>query len=123
MGFAETIKSKKYITVETYKRDGQGVMTPVWFYVKDDCIYVITRSKTGKAKRLKNNPKVRVAQCTIKGKITGPWAHGIAEILNKSDTSDALALRDKKYGMVASFAKFFTRSKGEFFAFKIKLDE
>ena len=122
MEFTEGIKSKKYISVETYKRDGQAVRTPVWFFVMDDSIYVITRSKTGKAKRLKNNPKVRVAECTIRGKITGTWSSGTAEILDMTRTAESVKLRDKKYGIQARFAKFLTGNKGEFFAFKITPD-
>lgn len=49
----DEIKSKKYILLETYRKNDQAVQTPVWFVVKNDLVYVVTRSQTGKAKRLK----------------------------------------------------------------------
>ena len=41
---------QKYINLETYKKDGTSVRTPVWFVIDNDLIYVITRDSTGKVK-------------------------------------------------------------------------
>lgn len=123
MDIASQLRSKRYISVETYRRDGRAVQTPVWFYVDEGAIYVVTRSKTGKAKRLKNNPKVRIAECTMGGKVTGPWISGTATILDRERTAVAVKMRDKKYGMRARLAKFLTGGKGEFFALAITLDQ
>ena len=46
---------QKYVNLETYKKDGTPVRTPVWFMIDNGIIYVMTREKTGKVKRLKNN--------------------------------------------------------------------
>jgi len=123
MDITSQLRSKRYISVETYRRDGRAVQTPVWFYVDEGAIYVVTRSKTGKAKRLKNNPKVRIAECTMGGKVTGPWISGTATILDRERTAVAVKMRDKKYGMRARLAKFLTGGKGEFFALAITLDQ
>ena len=115
------IESQKYISLETYRKNGNPVRTPVWFVVKDDLIYVVTRSQTGKVKRLKNNPQVKFASCNIKGKVTGQWISGTATILDDSQTAEAVKWRDKKYGFMAKIAKFMSKSKGKFFAFSISL--
>jgi len=39
---------QKYINLETYKKDGTSIRTPVWFVIYDDLIYVITRDSTAK---------------------------------------------------------------------------
>ena len=39
---------QKYINLETYKKDGTPVRTPVWFVIDNDLIYVITRDSTAK---------------------------------------------------------------------------
>lgn len=118
------LESEKYISVGTYKKDRQIVQTPVWFYTKDEQIYIVTRSKTGKAKRLQNNPNVTVAKCTIKGKITGPHISGVATIIkDDGQIKEAVRLRDKKYGIMARVAKFLTSSKGKFFVFSIRLTD
>ena len=44
---------------------------PVWFGEDDGKLYVMTRSDMGKTKRIRNNPQVRVAPCTIRGTVTG----------------------------------------------------
>jgi len=118
----DEIKSEKYISLETYRKNGQSVKSPVWFVIKDDLLYIVTRSETGKVKRLKNNLQVKFASCTMKGKITGEWISGTAKILDVNQTKDAVKMRDEKYGFMAKIAKFVSKSKGEFFAFTIKLN-
>ena len=118
----DEIKSEKYISLETYRKNGQPVQTPVWFVVKDGLVYVVTRSQTGKVKRLQNNLKVKFALCTIKGKVTGEWVSGTAKILDENQTKEAVKIRDRKYGFMAKITKFVSKNKGEFFAFSIKAD-
>jgi len=118
----DEIKSEKYISVETFKKDGTSVKTPVWFTIKDNLVYVVTRDQTGKVKRLKNNLNVKIATCNIKGKIKGKWNSGTVEILNKQETEEAVKRRDKKYGFFSKMARFLTKNKGELFAFSIKID-
>ncbi len=115
----DEIKSEKYISLETYRKNGESVKSPVWFVIKDDLIYVVTREQTGKVKRLKNNLQVKFALCTMKGKINGEWISGTAKILSKEETMKAVKMRDKKYGFMAKIAKFASKSKGGFFAFTI----
>ena len=42
--------------------------TPVWFGEEDGKLYVMTRSDMGKAKRIRNNPQIKLAPCTVRGK-------------------------------------------------------
>jgi len=118
----EEIESKKYISLETFKKNNQPVRTPVWFVIKNNLVYVITREKTGKIKRLKNNQQVKIATCTIKGKITGQWFSGNAKFLSEEENRKAIEMRDEKYGFMAKIAKFFSKGKGELVAFSIKPD-
>ena len=115
----EDIKSQKYISLETYRKNNQPVKTPVWFVIKDNLVYVVTREQTGKVKRLRNNLQVKFALCSMKGKITGEWVSGTAKILSEQETKEVVKIRDKKYGFIAKIAKFASKSKGEFFAFTI----
>ena len=41
------------------RKDGTPVRTPVWFMIDSDIVYVVTREKTGKVKRLKNNQNIQ----------------------------------------------------------------
>ncbi len=118
----EDIEFKKYISLETYRENNQPVKTPVWFVVKDNLVYVVTRYRTGKVKRLQKNLQVKFALCTMKGKVIGEWVPGTAKILTEDQTKEAVKWRDKKYGFMAKIAKLVSKNKGEFFAFSIKVD-
>jgi len=118
----EEIESKKCISLETYRKNNQPVRTPVWFVIKNELIYVVTRDQTGKAKRLRNNQQVKIATCNFKGKVSGEWISGIAKILDEDETKEVVMWRDKKYGFMAKIAKFLSKSKGELLAFSIKTD-
>ncbi|MGY5147400.1 MAG: PPOX class F420-dependent oxidoreductase [Candidatus Nitrosopumilus sp. bin_7KS] len=115
----DDIKSEKYISLETYRKNNQPVKTPVWFVIKDNLVYVVTREQTGKVKRLRNNLQVKFALCSMRGKITGELVSGTAKILSELETKEVVKMRDKKYGFMAKVAKFASKSKGEFFAFTI----
>ena len=118
----EELESEKCISLETYRKNNESVQTPVWFVIKDDLIYVVTRDKTGKIKRLRNNQQVKIATCNFKGKIKGQWISGTAKILTEEQTHDAVKWREKKYGLMAKIAKFLSKGKGELLAFSIKVD-
>ena len=122
MSILDQLEPQKYISVETYKKNNDAVRTPVWFVIKDKLVYVVTRDQTGKVKRLKNNQKVKIASCKIKGEITGKWAKGTAKILDSGETAEIVKLRDKKYGFFSRVARFLTKGKGELLAFSIKLE-
>ncbi len=122
MNNLEEIGSEKCISLETYRKNNQPVQTPVWFVIKDDLIYVVTRDRTGKIKRLRNNQQVKIAPCNFKGKIKGQWISGAAKILTDEQTKDAVKWREKKYGLMAKIAKFLSKGKGELLAFSIKVD-
>ena len=66
------IRAQKYISLKTFRKSGFPVATPVWFGEQDGKLYVMTRSDMGKTKRIRNNPKVQVAPCTIRGQVNGP---------------------------------------------------
>jgi uncharacterized protein len=65
------IRNQRYISLKTFRKNGLGVATPVWFGEDEGKLYVMTRSDMGKTKRIRNNSKVTVAPCTIRGRLTG----------------------------------------------------
>jgi len=78
MSILEDLESQKHISLETYRKNNQPVKTPVWLVIQNDLIYVITREGTGKAKRIKNNPQVKLAPCTFGG--ANPLGNGFQEM-------------------------------------------
>ena len=88
---------QKYISLETFKKNGQGVKTPVWFVLHENAFYVYTEADSWKVKRIRNNPRVRVAVCNIRGDIKGPWLDGTASLVEGDERLDADKLLDRKY--------------------------
>ncbi len=72
MPIPQEIHGQRYLSLATFRKTGVAVYTPVWFAEEGDKIYVMTNAKLGKVKRIRNNPQVKIAPCTIRGKITGP---------------------------------------------------
>ncbi|MGA2347965.1 MAG: PPOX class F420-dependent oxidoreductase [Candidatus Sulfotelmatobacter sp.] len=93
------IQGQKYISLTTFRKNGAGVATPVWFGEQDGKLYVMTLSKMGKTKRIRNNPQVRVAPCTMRGKVTGPDVAATARLLPKEDFARARRTITRKYWM------------------------
>jgi hypothetical protein len=97
----------KYINLETYKKNGQPVRTPVWFVIDDGQIFVTTRPDTGKVKRLKNNQAVKIMPCGLKGEPKGEWISATARFANDSESENAVNLRNKRYGIRAKLVGMF----------------
>ena len=63
------LSDEKYIRVTTFKKDGTEVSTPTWVVALDEGkVGFYTSSTSGKAKRLKNNPKVVVQPSDGRGR-------------------------------------------------------
>ena len=111
----------KYICLETFKKNGQGVKTPVWFAVYDGIIYVVTTNSSWKVKRLKNNKLVRIVPSGFKGEPKGQWVNGQAFFGNESELKLAMSLRSKKYGLLARMIGMFVSKKGKLAVIGIKI--
>jgi len=92
-----SIHDCKYISLTTFRKNGAGVPTPVWFGEDGDKLYVMTGSFSGKYKRIRSNPQVRVAACTIRGKIAGPQFTASARILPPAEHESARQAINRKY--------------------------
>jgi len=79
------IHGQRYISLATFRKSGAAVYTPIWFAEDNNRIYCMTSSKTGKCKRIRSNPRVKIAPCSIRGKITGPEFRATALILSPAE--------------------------------------
>lgn len=112
------LRDGKYISIETFRKSGIGVKTPVWFAVApDETIYVYTEDNSGKVKRIRNNPRVRVAPCDIRGNVTGEFVEATARLLKEGEPeyNAANKLLNQKYWLkrlfdLASLLRFHKRA-------------
>src|SRR5215475_4565208 len=74
---------QRYLNLESVKRDGTPVQTPVWFAEEQGVLYVYTLANAGKVKRIRRNPRIRLAPCTMRGTAIGPWmeAENIRQVM------------------------------------------
>ncbi|MBA8824706.1 hypothetical protein FHX42_002053 [Saccharopolyspora lacisalsi] len=85
------------ILLQTKKRDGSWVDTPVNIAVRGDRAYIRTFDKAGKSKRLRNFPEVRFYRSTFRGKPTGPMMRGQARRLDGDEARAASKLLARKH--------------------------
>jgi PPOX class probable F420-dependent enzyme len=105
----DSIRGQKYISLSTFRKSGVKVATPVWFGEEGEKLYVMTISKMGKVKRVRNNPRVTVAPCTMRGKLTGPEFEASARLLPTEDHAHAHETVNRKY-LLARLTSIFSRA-------------
>jgi PPOX class probable F420-dependent enzyme len=87
------------VALTTYKRDGAPVTTPMWTVAADGRILTTSDFDSWKLKRIARNPRVRMAPCTIRGRVTGDFVDGYARILSDAETQVAIAGKKRRYAM------------------------
>lgn len=116
----------KYLNLETFKRSGNGVKTPVWFAAdpsagldsREAKLYVYTIGASGKVKRIRNNGGVKIAPCNARGGVLGEWVPARAEIVTGAEAEQGMKLLNKKYvpwkQLLDFFASFRRRERTVF---------
>ena len=112
MGNWQQLKGAQFVSLETFKRDGSGVKTRVWFAENDDTIYVYTLADAWKVKRIRNNPRVRLAPCDMRGNVKGEWVEAAARLVDEKEAAFGQQLLDKKYGWQKKIANFLSGLRG-----------
>jgi uncharacterized protein len=100
---------QNYLSLETYRRNGKAVLTPVWFLQKNGSFYIRTLANAGKVKRIRFDHKVRFAPCNEKGDISSDWLTGQAILLNAIESKEIDHLLFRKYGLKKNMFDFIVR--------------
>jgi len=96
----DILGKQKAVLLQTRKRDGTWVGTPVSIIVIGGRAYFRSYDASGKAKRLRNHPEVKVAPCTLRGKPTGPSVPGTARLLDEAGAAPVRAALKAKYPLL-----------------------
>lgn len=96
--FASTLNSHRYLNIETFRRNGAGVKTPVWFVVHNGALCFSAPAHTWKVKRLAHTKSARVAPCDERGALLGEWVDVVAEHVTHEEAEEAHRLLKQKYG-------------------------
>jgi uncharacterized protein len=115
---------KSFLNLETFRKSGLSVKTPVWFTREAETIYVRTVAGSGKVKRIKNNGAVQITPCEANGTPNGEWI--AAHAVEATDPETAELVRrflEKKYGaiQVKAFAAATALRREQYTVLKIQV--
>lgn len=119
----QDIGNPTYIALETFRKNGEGVITPVWVVAEDAKLYVWTLDNSGKVKRIRNNGRVRIAISDARGAPKSEWVEAHARVLDDPAEDQRQQQRlAKKYGWqfhIFNLMNRFSRNKAGHVALEI----
>lgn len=94
--FDEVAKAK-YLLLTTFTKDGRPKPTAIWGVPDANRLLVITDDGSWKVKRIRNTPRVTIAECGVLGKPKGQPVEAVARVLPKSETREVYAKVLRRY--------------------------
>ena len=109
-------KTARYVNLASFRRDGREVRTPVWIAETERGEPVVyTNVNSGKVKRIRRNPRVRLAPCDMRGNVQGEWLDAKARIVEDAEQLEAgFRAMVKKYGWQMRLALLLSRLSGRY---------
>ncbi len=124
MANLEMFKKEQYINVETFRKNGVGVKTPVWFVEVNGELCFATEPYSGKVKRMHNNAVVNVAPCKMDGTVTGEWVPASIRFMQGDEIQIVDKQYSKKYGLMKTLFElpkiFSKKPERSFIAIKLQ---
>lgn len=109
----ERLAEERFLLLTTFRRTGAPVATPVWACREGNEITVWTERNAGKVKRIRNNPRVELAACDLRGRNThGDTVSGTARVLDEQASERVRRSLADKYGLIGRLTMFFSRLRG-----------
>lgn len=109
---------QRFVALTSYRRDGTGVRTPVWVVGHGDALLVWTGARTGKASRLRRDPRVDLAPCSRRGRVTPDAPHVAGQAVVSADApllQRAVQLLQAKYRLeyriISAAERLFLRAR------------
>jgi PPOX class probable F420-dependent enzyme len=85
----------------------------VWAAPLDGKLVIFTGGDSYKVKRIRRNPKVRVARCDARGNVEGPWLDGTCAIVeDRARHAHIVDALTRKYGWQMRVLNFFSTLSG-----------
>jgi PPOX class probable F420-dependent enzyme len=107
-------ENHKFLNIETFRRNGQGVRTPVWFVEDGGEIFIRTGANSGKVKRIRKNPEVHLAPCRADGTVIGEWIPARGREIADPETEKIVdGLLGKKYGIQKNLFAWMSHMRGD----------
>ncbi|MGW4060599.1 PPOX class F420-dependent oxidoreductase [Amycolatopsis sp. NPDC004747] len=109
----DRLAAERYVVLTTFRRDGRAVPTPIWVAGRDGELVLWSVRDTGKVKRIRNDGRVEVQACDVRGRKThGAKVSGRARLLDAAETEQVRRAIARKYGVVGRVTMFFSKLRG-----------
>ena len=102
----------RYLNLESYRKNGNAVRTPLWFVEDGEALYVSTPADSGKVKRIRRNPRVRIVPSDFRGNLRGGWVEAAARFEEAPAAARAQELLIRKYGWQKKLINLLGRLSG-----------
>jgi uncharacterized protein len=109
--FAEVAKSE-YILLTTFTKDGRPKPTAIWAAPHGNGLVAITQEKSWKVKRIRNTPRVTIAECDRGGRPKGEAVEATATILDKAANGATYDALGRRYGVIGKTFNMFSKLRG-----------
>ncbi|MER7464313.1 PPOX class F420-dependent oxidoreductase [Streptomyces sp. NPDC097981] len=95
----DELNQGKYVSLTTFRKDGTPVPTPVWAVADGGELFIWTRSDSWKVKRIRNNGRVTLSPCDVRGRVAqgAPVLEGEARLLDEAGLKRVRTLISRKY--------------------------
>lgn len=104
--------NRKYVVIESYRKNGEPVRTPVWFVEHQGTLYVRTGKDTSKAKRIGRDPNIRIAPCSGRGTPKAAWVEAEARPATEEEAQQTYLLFKQKYGLTFRLVELIRKRPG-----------
>ncbi|MWV51193.1 PPOX class F420-dependent oxidoreductase [Rathayibacter sp. VKM Ac-2803] len=86
------LADESFVSLTTFRKTGAGVSTPVWIARDGAELIITTPRKSGKVKRLRNDPRVTLVPCDRRGRVKegAPVVEASARIVSDEETVERL---------------------------------
>ena len=89
----------RILNLETYRKDGSGVRTPLLFVIYEGRLHMRTPADTWKVRRIRRNPRVRLVPSDARGTPSGTWIDGTAQLQPADDVAWYNPAARRKFGL------------------------
>ena len=96
------LAAQRFVSLTTYRKNGEPVATPVWIGRDGETVFVFTPADSYKVKRICHDPRVALVPSSRGGRVRSgdEPVDGVAQIVD--DPAEVARLRDalqRKYGL------------------------
>jgi hypothetical protein len=102
----EDVYRSKFVLLTTFTKDGRPKPTPMRGKAEGDKLLFLTGRDSWKVKRIRNNPRVTIAACNMRGRPKSEAAEAVATVLPASETHRVYRAKVELHGkLYALFIK------------------